>query len=647
MRTTRLAPLLLFALAGLAACAHRAPSPDPNHQETAMDTTRDRAAITETIHNIARGADLRQWEVVRSSFAARVVLDYGTPELLTPEEIVARWQPLLSAFDSTQHIVRDERIELVEPTRARVHSTFQATHHLSGAPGGALWTLSGSYEHELLKDATGWKVSRMRMIPGTSTGNPGLLEQARQRAGLPAAAPDAFRVERVSFLSEGERVLGNFYVPATASPGDRLPAIAIFGTWTSVKEMIVPHYARILAPAGFAVLTIDFRGFGESDGTPRRIESPSRKIRDMRAAVDFLSSHPAVDAGRIGLVGVCAAAGYAAHAAAADARVRSLVLIAPWLHDRAVVDAVYGGREGVADRIGRGLEARARFEATGVVEYVPAASNTDASAAMFAPGDALDYYLDVRRGGIPQWGNQFALMSWPEWLEFDALAAAPRVRQPTLLVHADTAVIPQGARQFAARMPAPPRELWLTGPTQFDFYDDPSVVSRAAAAAVEHLTATLTALDGAATRDARERNRRVVRAFFERLEAFDVDGFAALFAENGRQVMPFSPGGFPRELAGRAAVFNQYRSMPQNFVSMKFPGLVIHDMLDPSRFFVTYRGEIRLRAGGAYNNTYAGLFEVRDGHIVEFVEYFDPIVLQQAFGGALQDSFNVPKRREP
>lgn len=492
MRTRSLAPLLPLALAGLQACAHGAPIPPPvTQQETTVDTTRDRAAIREAIQNIARGADLRQWETVRASFAPRVVLDYGIPELLTPEEIVHRWQPLLSAFDSTQHLIRDERIELVEPKRARVRSSFQATHHLSGAPGGDIWTLSGNYEHELVSDATGWKVTRMRMVPGASTGNALLLAAARERAGLPTPAPEPFRVEHVSFEVEGQRVVGLLYLPSTSVPGARLPGVALFGTWTSTKEMIVPGYARILAPAGLAVLTIDFRGFGESDGTARRLESASLKIQDIHAAVDFLTRHPQVDPARVGVVGICASAGYVAQEVAGDARVRSLVLIAPWLHDRAIVDAIYGGAEGVADKLRRGREARARFVASGVVDYVQAASNTDGSAAMFWTGDALDYYLNVRRGGIPQWGNQFALMGWPEWLEFDGIAAAPRVRQPTLIVHAETAAIPQGAHRFAAAMPAPPHQVWLDGPTQFDFYDAPVVVARAAAEALKHLDATL------------------------------------------------------------------------------------------------------------------------------------------------------------
>lgn len=141
----------------------------------------------------------------------------------------------------------------------------------------------------------------------------------------------------------------------------------------------------------------------------------------------------------------------------------------------------------------------------------------------------------------------------------------------------------------------------------------------------------------------RDRNREVVRAFFGRLEAFDLEGFAALFATDGVQIMPFSPEGFPSRLDGRAAIFNQYRSMPQNFASMKFPDLQILDAADPSTFVVTYRGQIELRRGGRYDNTYLGVFVIRDGHIATFTEYFNPIVLQRAFGAQLGSDFNVAR----
>ena len=148
---------------------------------TSHVTDRDRAAITETVQTIARSADLHQWDAVRAAFAEIVALDYGTPETLSPDDVIVRWRPLLSAFDATQHVVRELAIDL-DGNRARVTSRFQATHVLRGTPGGDVWTLAGRYEHDLARTADGWKVTRMRMIPEASTGNARLLDDARARA---------------------------------------------------------------------------------------------------------------------------------------------------------------------------------------------------------------------------------------------------------------------------------------------------------------------------------------------------------------------------------------------------------------------------------------------------------------------------------
>ena len=73
---------------------------------------------------------------------------------------------------------------------------------------------------------------------------------------------------------------------------------------------------------------------------------------------------------------------------------------------------------------------------------------------------------------------------------------------------------------------------------------------------------------------------------------------------------------------------------------MRFPREIIATE-EASRFLVRYTGSIELKAGGRYDNTYVGLFTLRDGRIAEFVEYFDPIILQKAFGNRLQQNFNV------
>jgi uncharacterized protein len=145
---------------------------------------RDQAAIRSVMEAVAHGADLRQWLAVQAAFATPVELDYGTPEHLTREQVVARWRPLLGAFDATRHEVTDVAV-CIEGDSATASSRFEATHLLRGVANGEVWTLAGSYEHAFVRTSEGWVITRMRMIPEQSTGNASLLDEARARAGMP------------------------------------------------------------------------------------------------------------------------------------------------------------------------------------------------------------------------------------------------------------------------------------------------------------------------------------------------------------------------------------------------------------------------------------------------------------------------------
>jgi fermentation-respiration switch protein FrsA (DUF1100 family) len=292
--------------------------------------------------------------------------------------------------------------------------------------------------------------------------------------------------EHVTFFSQGARLAGRLW----GKPGLRRPAVIVMGSWMTVKEQMPARYAPLLADAGFTAMTFDFSGFGESEGTPREVESATQKAEDIRNAASFLRTHAYVEGERIGALAVCASAGYTAAAAAGEGALRSIAMVAPWLHDAEIVRAVYGGEEGVNQRLAQAAAARERYAKTGEVEYVAAASNSDATAAMYWPGDALDYYLNPRRGAIPEWGARFALMAWKEWLEFDPIALAPRVAIPVRLVTGEQTATPGGARKFEAALAGARDSVWLQG-TQFDFYDDPKTVESAARLAADHLRATL------------------------------------------------------------------------------------------------------------------------------------------------------------
>jgi uncharacterized protein len=150
-----------------------------------MGNARDEPGIAEIIRTIVRGVDLHLWDLVRHAFGREVTLDYGEPERLARDDIVARWRPLFEGFDETRHEVHDIASD-VKGDRATATARFDARHVLRGARGGDEWRLTGSYEFALERAEGGWRVTAMRMIPGESTGNATLPEQALAKRGTPS-----------------------------------------------------------------------------------------------------------------------------------------------------------------------------------------------------------------------------------------------------------------------------------------------------------------------------------------------------------------------------------------------------------------------------------------------------------------------------
>jgi ketosteroid isomerase-like protein len=130
-------------------------------------------------------------------------------------------------------------------------------------------------------------------------------------------------------------------------------------------------------------------------------------------------------------------------------------------------------------------------------------------------------------------------------------------------------------------------------------------------------------------------NRKVVDNFFVALETQNFELLKEVFAENGRQLNPYVPEGFPKSFDGREAIYKQYSSLPQQFGQMKFPR-TIYATEDPNFFFVKYKGDIEIKAGGKYENDYLSTFKLENGKVVEYTEYFNPIVMAKAFGIALK-----------
>lgn len=284
--------------------------------------------------------------------------------------------------------------------------------------------------------------------------------------------PASIAVEKVTFASSGLRLRGTIFRPAHATTP--MPGVVVTGAWTSIKEQMAGTYARELAARGFAALAFDSRGWGESEGSPQFVEDPEAKTTDIIAAAEFLAGRGDVDSRRIFGLGICASAGYMVDAAADSTRLSRVALVAPWLHDPAMAETIYGGPDAVAALL------------SSPEALLPAASTTDATAVMYqAP-----YYTEVDRGLIPEYDNKFNSLSWKPWLSYDALASAQRLTKPLLMVGSTAMALPAGAQAYEARTHAPITKRWLSeGVTQFDFYDREDVVRVASDEVANHFNA--------------------------------------------------------------------------------------------------------------------------------------------------------------
>ncbi|MEM1176487.1 MAG: alpha/beta fold hydrolase [Pseudomonadota bacterium] len=287
----------------------------------------------------------------------------------------------------------------------------------------------------------------------------------------------------VSFDSAGQTLTGDLYLPDNYEDGTRLPGVVVTGAWTSVKEQMPGTYAAELADRGFAALAFDFRGWGASPDAVQFLEDPTRKTDDIVAAIEFMATRDEVDPASLAGLGICASAGYMSDAALQSPKIKALALVAPWLHNAAIVDAVYGGQDGVSALIAAGRDA----EAPDTPVVIEAASATNEQSLMFG----APYYTETDRGLIAEYDNRFNVASWEPWLTYDAIQTAHKLDKPTLLVHSDAAAIPQGTKQYAEIMGDNAETIWLDGVTQFDFYDQPAAVTTSADAVARHFASEL------------------------------------------------------------------------------------------------------------------------------------------------------------
>ena len=301
-----------------------------------------------------------------------------------------------------------------------------------------------------------------------------------------------YRVERVTFDSDGTRLRGNLYVPTVLS--EPAAAVPILGPYCYVKEQAPVQYATRLADEGFVALAFDAGHHGASDGQPRRFEDPLAKVADVRAALDFLAARPEVDPARLSVLGVCEGASEMLRVAVEDPRVTSIATVSGHYRDTdndidlAGGEALAAGeieRAEVIDRLAarkaRGQAALDRYRTSWEVQYGVIVDPVRTDVAL--PWRMIwDWYHGWADRGL--WENRYALMSDVPYFAFESLTAAEQLTAPLLMVHADFSDGPDSARRHFAAVPGTDKHLiWQGSNTHFQYYEDPAVIDPAVGSA--------------------------------------------------------------------------------------------------------------------------------------------------------------------
>ncbi len=134
--------------------------------------------------------------------------------------------------------------------------------------------------------------------------------------------PPKYRYD-VQFSIDKTDIHAWLYLPEDIS--SPVPCIIMSTGFGGTKDCILEKYAVRLIKAGLAVLTYDYRHFGDSEGEPRQVYDVSYQLDDLRAAIDYARTRNEIDPEKITLWSTSAAGGYGLVIAAEDDRIAAVI----------------------------------------------------------------------------------------------------------------------------------------------------------------------------------------------------------------------------------------------------------------------------------------------------------------------------------
>lgn len=285
-------------------------------------------------------------------------------------------------------------------------------------------------------------------------------------------AADSYTWSDETFLSQSTECAMRVYRPTAASSA-AIPVIVMAHGFGAVKALRLYAYAEQFAAAGYAVAVFDYRGFGDSAGTPRQVLDVPMQHQDWRSALAYARTLTGIDAKRVVAWGTSFAGGHVISIAGQGEPLAAIIAQVPHVSGPAAVRAtgllpsLRVGVAGIADQISAWL-------GRGPV-YVNAAGMPGETAVMTSPDAVPGMNKLIAESGLKDgdYPNTVAARIVLKIGLYSPKKWARGITCPALIQIADDdAITPQHvAEGTAARMTAPTVRVYSGG--HFDPYVEP------------------------------------------------------------------------------------------------------------------------------------------------------------------------------
>ena len=279
----------------------------------------------------------------------------------------------------------------------------------------------------------------------------------------------------IKFNSAGVDCAADLYRPTGLKRGKRRPAIVMGHGFSLVKSMLTVQ-AQAMVDAGFIVLTIDYRSFGNSGGRTRGQLFPMHEAEDFRNAISYVQSRQDVDPERVGIWGASFAGAMVSYVAAVDERVKAACAVVPVTDGYTWLKLLRSEME-FYDLM-RAIEAdRAKRFAGGKGARIPVVAAPGTLCGIPSDAEILGFFASTP-DLFPTWRDTITLESMDKILDFSPISFVHRITlRPYLIITTSGRDVVHPAWSVAGLYAAArhPKRIEFLPFAQFELYSEPGL----------------------------------------------------------------------------------------------------------------------------------------------------------------------------